>query len=38
MKYFSGPQIEEALRVLQSYNAFFGVTFLVLKKANVIPS
>ena len=35
MKYFSGPQIEEALRVLQSYNAFFGVTFLVLKKANV---
>ena len=35
MKYFSGPQIEEALHVLQSYNAFFGVTFLVLKKASV---
>ena len=35
MKYFSGPQIEEALRVLQPYNAFFGVTFLVLKKAGV---
>ena len=35
MKYFSGVQIEEALRDLQSFNAFFGVTFLVLKKANV---
>ena len=35
MKYFSGLQIEEALRSLQSYNAFFGVTFLVLKKANI---
>ena len=35
MKYFSGAQIEEALRNLQSYNAFFGVTFLVLKKASV---
>ena len=35
MKYFSGPQIEESLRDLQSHNAFFGVTFLVLKKAGV---
>ena len=35
MKYFSGAQIEEALRDLQSFNAFFGVTFLVLKKASV---
>ena len=35
MKYFSGPQIEESLSVLQPYNAFFGVTFLVLKKASV---
>ena len=35
MKYFSGPQIEEALSTLQSYNAFFGITFLVLKKAAV---
>ena len=35
MKYFSGPLIEEALGLLQSYNAFFGVTFLVLKKASV---
>ena len=35
MKYFSSRQIEEALRILQSYNAFFGVTFLVLKMANV---
>ena len=35
MKYFSGVQIEEALRDLQSFNAFFGVTFLVLKKAKV---
>ena len=34
MKYFSSSQIEEALRILQSYNAFFGITFLVLKKAN----
>ena len=35
MKYFCGAQIEEALRVLQPYNAFFGVTFLVLKTANL---
>ena len=35
MKYFSGPQIEEALRDLQSHNAFFGSTFLVFKKASV---
>ena len=35
MKYFSGPQIEDALRALQPFNAFFGVTFLVLKKAGV---
>ena len=35
MKYFSGPQIEESLRDLQSYNAFFGVTFLVLKKSSL---
>ena len=35
MKYISSVQIEEALRDLQLYNAFFGVTFLVLKKANV---
>ena len=35
MKYFSGLQIEDALSVLQSHNAFFGVTFLVLKKARV---
>lgn len=34
MKYFSAAQIEEALRVLQPYNPFFGVTFLALKKAN----
>lgn len=33
MKYFSRAQIEEALRVLQPYNAFFGITFLVLKQA-----
>ena len=33
MKYFSAAQIEEALRILQPYNPFFGVTFLVLKKA-----
>ena len=35
MKFFSGIQIEEALSALRSYNAFFGVTFLVLKKASV---
>ena len=35
MKYFSRAQIEEALFVLQRFNAFFGVTFLVLKKAKV---
>ena len=35
MKYLSGPLIEEALGILQSYNAFFGVTFLSLKKARV---
>lgn len=35
MKYFSGPQIQEALRDLQPYNPFFGITFLVLKKANM---
>ena len=35
MKYFSRAQIEEALSVLQSYNAFFGITFLVLKRAKV---
>ena len=34
MKYFSSAQIQEALRVLRPYNTFFGVTFLVLKKAN----
>ncbi len=33
MKYFSAAQIEEALRVLQPYNPFFGITLLVLKKA-----
>lgn len=31
MKYISRVQIEEALRVLEKYNTFFGVTFLVLK-------
>ena len=35
MKYFSLPQIEEAIRNLEPYNAFFGVTFLVLKKSDV---
>ena len=35
MKYFSSAQIDEALRVLQRFNAFFGVTFLVFKKANI---
>ena len=35
MKYFSDSLIEEALSVLEPYNAFFGVTFLVLKKASV---
>ena len=35
MKYFSGQLIEEALSLLKSYNAFFGTTFLVLKKARV---
>ena len=35
MKYFSGPQIQEALRDLHAYNPFFGISFLVLKKANV---
>ena len=35
MKYLCGTQIEEALRLLQPYNAFFGVTFLVLKTANL---
>ena len=35
MKYFSSAQIEESLRALQPYNAFFGITFLVLKRAKV---
>ena len=35
MKYFSSFQIDEALRVLEPYNAFFGITFLVLKKVGV---
>ena len=35
MKYFSGHQVEEALRVLERYNPFFGITFLVLKRAGV---
>lgn len=35
MKYFSRSQIEEALRVLERYNPFFGITFLVLKNVNV---
>lgn len=35
MKYFSGSQIQEALRDLQPYNPFFGITFLVLKTAKI---
>lgn len=32
MKYFSLEQIQESLRNLKPYNAFFSITFLVLKK------
>ena len=35
MKYFSDRQIQEALRDLQAFNPFFGITFLVLKKSKV---
>lgn len=35
MKYLSNAQIEEALRALRPYNSFYGITFLVLKKASV---
>jgi len=35
MKYFSLEQIQESLRTLKPYNAFFSTTFLVLKKARV---
>ncbi|HQU17594.1 MAG TPA: AAA family ATPase [Fimbriimonadaceae bacterium] len=35
MKYFSSAQIQEALRQLRPFNPFFGVTFLVLKQANL---
>ena len=32
MKYFSIAQIQESLKALEPYNAFFSITFLVLKK------
>ncbi|MDP2863248.1 MAG: hypothetical protein Q8N95_10705, partial [Desulfobacterales bacterium] len=35
MKYFSAAQIQESLRNLKPYNAFFSITFLVLKKAKI---
>lgn len=35
MKYFSRLQIEEALDALKPHNPFFGITFLVLKRARV---
>ena len=35
MKYFSAAQIQESLRTLKPYNAFFSITFLVLKKAKI---
>ena len=35
MKYFSIDQISESLRALEPFNAFFGITFLVLKKSKV---
>ena len=35
MKYLSHRQIQEALRDLQAFNPFFGITFLVLKMAKV---
>ncbi len=35
MRYFSVTQIHESLRTLKPYNAFFSITFLVLKKAKV---
>ena len=35
MKYFSAAQIQESLRNLKPFNAFFSITFLVLKKAKV---
>ena len=35
MKYFSRRQIGEALDDLQRFNPFFGITFLVLKRARV---
>jgi len=35
MKYLSNAQIQEALRLLRPHNPFFGITFLVLKKARV---
>lgn len=35
MKYFSSDQIQESLRNLTPYNAFFSITFLVLKKAKI---
>jgi hypothetical protein len=35
MKYFSVAQIQESLRTLKPYNAFFSISFLVLKKAKI---
>lgn len=35
MKYFSAGQIQESLQNLKPYNAFFSITFLVLKKAKI---
>lgn len=35
MKYFSEGQIQESLQNLKPYNAFFSITFLVLKKARI---
>lgn len=35
MKYFSAAQIQESLQILKPYNAFFSITFLVLKKMKV---
>lgn len=35
MKYFPAAQIQESLRTLRPYNAFFSITFLVLKKARI---
>ena len=35
MKYLSLKQIEEAITALRPYNAFFGVTFLAAKRAQL---